>query len=110
MAEARIENNDIVRTDPDILQSAGRILDVLLCFTKRNPDWSISELAEKLGFHKSVTRRIVITLVSRGFLRQDPIEKRYRLGLVHQHFLGRHAVRRLAVVAKAIGLRLQHGK
>jgi DNA-binding IclR family transcriptional regulator len=82
LAEARIENNDIVRTDPDILQSAGRILDVLLCFTKRNPDWSISELAEELGFHKSVTRRIVITLVSRGFLRLDPIDKRYRLGLV----------------------------
>jgi DNA-binding IclR family transcriptional regulator len=76
------EDGTTAQTDPDILQSAGRILDVLLCFTKNHADWSIAELAEELGFHKSVTRRLVITLASRGFLRQDPFDKRYKLGLV----------------------------
>jgi len=69
-------------TDPDVLQSAGRILDVLLCFTKSKPDWSIAELAEELDLHRSVARRCVVTLASRGFLRQDPVDRRYRLGLV----------------------------
>ena len=75
-------DNGGAQIDPDVLQSAGRILDVLLCFTKRKSDWSIAELAEELGFHKSVTRRCVVTLLSRGFLRQDPLDKRYKLGLV----------------------------
>jgi len=78
----KAENLEIQHNEADILQSAGRMLDLLLCFTKRKSDWSVAELAEELGFHKSVTRRLVITLVSRGFLRQDPITKRYKLGLV----------------------------
>lgn len=80
--QSPVSNREEAQADPDILQSAGRILDVLLCFTKNKADWSIAELAEELGFHKSVTRRLVITLVSRGFLKQDPLDKRYKLGLV----------------------------
>lgn len=80
-SETILENN--VRTqEPDILQSAGRILDVLLCFTRSKAEWSIAELAEELSLHKSVTRRCVVTLVSRGFLRHDPVSKQYKLGLV----------------------------
>lgn len=82
MADRMVNGAKIAPTDPDILQSAGRILDVLLCFTKHKSDWSISELSNELGLHKSVARRMVITLVSRGFLRQDPVDKRFRLGLV----------------------------
>jgi IclR family KDG regulon transcriptional repressor len=80
--EGRLDDTENQGTDPDVLQSAGRILDVLLCFTKSKPDWSIAELAEELDLHRSVARRCVVTLASRGFLRQDPVDRRYRLGLV----------------------------
>ncbi len=68
-------------SNTDILQSAGRVLDVLLCFNQQ-AEWSIAELSEELELHKSVVRRCVVTLVSRGFLTQNPVDKRFRLGLV----------------------------
>lgn len=73
--------NSVVNLESDVLQSAGRVLDVLLCFN-RQAEWSIVELADELDLHKSVVRRCVITLASRGFLKQNAIDKRYRLGLV----------------------------
>ncbi len=80
--EERLDDTEDQVADCDILQSAGRILDVLLCFSKNKPDWTITELADELGLHKSVARRCVVTLASRGFLRQDLPDRRYRLGLV----------------------------
>jgi IclR family KDG regulon transcriptional repressor len=68
--------------EPETLQSAGRILDVLLCFSKTRPDWSFTELVEELGANKSVVRRCLVTLLAKGFLKQSPADKRYRLGLV----------------------------
>jgi DNA-binding IclR family transcriptional regulator len=67
-------------SEPEALQSAGRILDILLCFTPQRREWSVAELSAELGIHKSIVRRCVITLVSRGFLKQNPEDRRFRLG------------------------------
>lgn len=69
-------------SEPETLQSAGRILDVLLCFNRGKREWGIAELASELGVHKSIIRRCVATLVAKGFLRQNPEDKRFRLGYV----------------------------
>jgi IclR family KDG regulon transcriptional repressor len=68
--------------EPETLQSAGRILDVLLCFTQEKPERSFSELVDELGVNNSVVRRCIATLLVKGFLKQNPIDKKYRLGLV----------------------------
>ncbi|MBI3977422.1 MAG: IclR family transcriptional regulator [Chloroflexi bacterium] len=62
-------------------QAIGRALDVLLCFTLEEPELSATELARRLGLHKSTAHRIASYLVARGFLVQDPLTARLRLGL-----------------------------
>lgn len=50
-------------------------------FTARNPEWGLTELAERLGVSKSMAHRLLSTLMDRGFVAQNPRTRRYRLGL-----------------------------
>jgi DNA-binding IclR family transcriptional regulator len=45
-----------------------------------NNEVSVSNLAERLGYPKSVTHRLVTSLVQDKFLEQDPISKKYSIG------------------------------
>lgn len=58
-----------------------RALDVLDCFTFKNPVHSASELTSLLQIHKSTMHRILVTLESKGYLERDFQTGRYRLGL-----------------------------
>ncbi|MFC5824124.1 IclR family transcriptional regulator [Nonomuraea insulae] len=62
-----------------MLQTADRALQVLLAFRDR-PDWGVTELSRALGLDKSITQRLLVTLVGRGFVTADPASRRYRLG------------------------------
>jgi len=62
-------------------QSLQRALTLLSCFSFEKPEWGVTELALKLNEHKSVIHRILTTLLNAEFLRQDPVTKKYRLGL-----------------------------
>jgi len=53
---------------------------VLDCFEQRT-NWSLTELSERLGWHVATLHRILGTLESIGYLRQNPDTRRYRLGL-----------------------------
>lgn len=64
-----------------ILHSVDNALRVLEAFSAKEPELGISELSRKLGFSKSAVFRLVITLEARGFLSQDPVTEKYRLGL-----------------------------
>ena len=62
------------------LVTARRTAEVLLAFAGQNGDLGISEVARRLSLAKSVTYRIVRTLVSTGLLDRDDERSRYRLG------------------------------
>ncbi|MCQ6562547.1 IclR family transcriptional regulator [Paenibacillus mendelii] len=62
------------------VRAVERALDLLLCFTVRN-EWAMTELAEKVGLHKSTVHRMLATLEDKGFVTRDQLSDRYRLGL-----------------------------
>ncbi|MGP4022554.1 IclR family transcriptional regulator [Actinomadura sp. 3N407] len=54
------------------VRSVDRALDVLSAFSAAHPRFRLTELAEAAGLPKTSTHRIAVTLVERGFLRQEP--------------------------------------
>lgn len=64
-------------------RSAGlrRGLEILCLFSDSKPEWGISEIARHLATHKSRIHRSVKTLEDMGFLRKNPVTRRYTPGL-----------------------------
>ncbi|MFD1954923.1 IclR family transcriptional regulator [Paenibacillus thailandensis] len=62
------------------VRAVDRALDILLCFTT-GTDYAMTEIAEKVGLHKSTVHRMLATLEEKGFLERDRLTDRYRLGL-----------------------------
>ncbi|MGO4109559.1 IclR family transcriptional regulator [Paenibacillus sp. YAF4_2] len=62
------------------VRAVERALDILLCFTA-GTDLAMTEIAEKVGLHKSTVHRMLATLEDRGFLERDPSSERYHLGM-----------------------------
>lgn len=62
-------------------QSLERGLAILGSFTPDRPALGISELAQRLGLTRSTTHRYVATLARLGFLDQDELTRKYRLGI-----------------------------
>ncbi|MDR1426718.1 MAG: IclR family transcriptional regulator [Bifidobacteriaceae bacterium] len=69
-----------------------RALRVLEQFLGTEGELGVLELSRQLDLDKSVIHRILVTLVHRRFLEQDPVTRRYRVGLriweLGQRFLG----------------------
>ena len=85
---------------PYFLESVGRAMKMLDCFTLEAPELRLTDLSERLGMSKAQVLRIATTLVSGGYLARDEVTKRYRLGmrLFHLGMLVRHQMdlRRIA--------------
>lgn len=62
------------------VRSVERALDILLCFTT-NVDLGLTEIAGKIGLHKSTVHRLLSTLEERGFVSRDAATEKYRLGM-----------------------------
>jgi len=62
------------------LQTADRVLNVLLAFDRERPEWGVMEVAAEFGLDKSVAQRLLAALAHRGFLVSDRRTRRYRLG------------------------------
>jgi DNA-binding IclR family transcriptional regulator len=62
------------------VRSVARALDILSAFSVAHPRLHLSELAEAVGLPRPSARRIAVTLIERGFLRQDP-DGAYLLGV-----------------------------
>ena len=62
------------------VRAVERALDILLCFVERS-EWAMTEIAEKVGLHKSTVHRMLATLEDRGFVARNPATDRYRLGM-----------------------------
>jgi len=62
------------------VRAVERALDVLLCFTNKS-EWGLTEIAARIGLHKSTVHRLLATLEGRGFIIRDEATEKYRLGL-----------------------------
>lgn len=75
-------------------------LEVLFLFSNEQPEWGITEIAQRMGLQKSRIYRAVKTLEEAGLLRRDPLTRRYSLGL-RTIELGSLAARRVGLFAEA---------
>jgi len=58
----------------------GNTLRLLNFFNMNEPEFTLSELAEKLGVGHSTIHRLTMTLMHEGFLARDLVTKKFRLG------------------------------
>lgn len=61
------------------VRAVERALDILLVFTEHN-SLGLTEIADKVGLHKSTVHRLLASLEGKGFLERDPVTEKYRLG------------------------------
>ena len=88
-----------LRSHPEI-RPVGRALDILGAFDYEHQELGITQLAQKLSFHKNNIFRLLATLETRGYVEQDKKRGGYRLGLktfeVGNVFLHHLGIRRQA--------------
>lgn len=67
--------------DPRIIASLQRALDILSLFGSQSPELGITDIAKALNLHKSTAAGLVYTLQRNGYIAQNPVNRRYHLGL-----------------------------
>ena len=77
-----------------------RGLDILECFTAIKTTWSLTDLAEELKLPMTTVHRQLQTLVSKGYIAQDPSRKMYTVGskliLLSCQMLSKYDLRNIA--------------
>ena len=68
--------------DGNAVRSVDRAAAMLLALGDCQGEAGVTELARKLGLHKSTASRLLATLQKRGLVEQDEESGKYRLGLV----------------------------
>lgn len=68
--------------DGNAVRSVDRAAALLLALGECSGEAGVTELARRLGLHKSTASRLLATLQKRGLVEQDEESGRYRLGLV----------------------------
>lgn len=63
------------------MQTVNRIVDLLELLSKYNNGLMISEISEELDLPISTTHRMLTSLKKRGYITQDTITKRYKIGV-----------------------------
>ncbi len=63
------------------IRAVERAIAILRAFSPQTPSLGVSDLARRLGLHKSTVHRLLATLEREGFVVQDPASGQYRLGL-----------------------------
>jgi DNA-binding IclR family transcriptional regulator len=66
---------------PKLIGAVERALTILDLFTMSAPELGITEIAAATGLHKSTAAGLVHTLAIKGYLAQNPLTRKYRLGL-----------------------------
>ena len=62
------------------LQTVHRAIRLLQCFTVDEPEFSLTELTQKLELPKSTTARLIDTLIDAGMLERNETNFNYKLG------------------------------
>ena len=68
--------------DGNAVRSVDRAAALLLALGESSGEAGVTELARRLGLHKSTASRLLATLQKRGLVEQDEESGKYRLGLV----------------------------
>jgi IclR family transcriptional regulator, KDG regulon repressor len=63
------------------IQAIERAVAILNAFTMDDPELGVTELAERVGLHKSTVHRFMVNLEAAGLVERNPRSGRYRLGL-----------------------------
>jgi DNA-binding IclR family transcriptional regulator len=63
------------------IRAVERALDVLVCFSSRTPELTMTQIADQIGVHKSTVHRLLATLEKRRFVQRDAATGAYRLGI-----------------------------
>jgi IclR family KDG regulon transcriptional repressor len=63
------------------IQAIERAVSILNAFSSEDPELGVTELAERLGLHKSTVHRFMVNLDAAGLVERNPRSGRYRLGL-----------------------------
>jgi DNA-binding IclR family transcriptional regulator len=74
----------LAETDGDLsfqVRAVQRALKILYSFSREKQEFSLGEMAELLGVHKSTALRLLSTLESERFVSHDPVSGAYRLGV-----------------------------
>lgn len=62
-------------------QVVDRVVDILEVFPRLGPDLGVSDISRALGLKKATAHRLLAALRRRGIVAQDPVSRRYRLGM-----------------------------
>lgn len=87
-------------SDPLLVQSVEKAFRILSAFDGMRPTMSLSELASATELDKSATQRFAHTLEQLGYLRKDPITKRFELTTRTLDF-GHHYIRANVLAERA---------
>jgi len=63
------------------IQSVDRALDILELYLTSPEELSVKEISEAMGLSKSTVHGLIKTLEQRGYLKQNPGNMKYRLGM-----------------------------
>lgn len=63
------------------IQAIERAVAILNAFTAEEPELGVTDLADRLGLHKSTIHRFLVNLEAAGLVERDRHTSRYRLGL-----------------------------
>jgi DNA-binding IclR family transcriptional regulator len=62
-------------------QVVDRVVDILETFTRLGPELGVTDISRALDLKKATAHRLLSSLRRRGIVAQDPVTRRYRLGM-----------------------------
>ena len=65
----------------EAIRSVERALEVLMCFSNKTPELSMTEISEMVGLNKSTIHRLLATLEGKRFVERNPDTGLYRPGI-----------------------------
>lgn len=83
------------------IQAIERAVALLNAFSADDPELGLTELAERVGLHKSTVHRFMVNLEAAGLVERNPRSGRYRLGL-HIFELGGLVMQRMNLWDEAL--------
>lgn len=67
-------------SEPRVIQSVQRALDIIDCFTRQAPELSLGEISQMLNLNKSTVHGLLQTMLYNGYISQDAQTDKYKLG------------------------------